>query len=247
MSETTAGRDVPEAAAAKASAILSASGYSITGSWRPEAGGRKKTIRIYLIAESDPLFMVMVPYACDCILCSQMSSRNGSIATPKRSETMKAIDGTAALAFMLLHEVGHVAHGDPGHLKESEGGHASNLDETKQKAREAAADRFAADALNEAFKPGADVKGFSGAFDVALALTNLSWNLSAIRHIAEFGATPLCSKFAFADDGFTHPNFELRGSCRRTPSSRKTKPHATCWRASKHAGGRRRRRSYSRI
>jgi hypothetical protein len=53
-------------------------------------------------------------------------------------------------------------------------------------------------------------EGWFNAFNVSMALHDLSWNLFASRLLDNFGATSLCAKSAFADSGYSHPNFELR-------------------------------------
>jgi hypothetical protein len=45
---------------------------------------------------------------------------------------------------------------------------------------------------------------------VQLTLTNMGWNLARRRFIDNFGATVLRDPRVIFDQGYSHPNFELR-------------------------------------
>jgi hypothetical protein len=125
-------------------------------------------------------------------------------------QQMKAVDPANVLAFMLLHEVGHIIHGDPGQFEDAETTAASNTVQTEQKERESKADRFAIEQVAAAADDRNSVDGWLAAMRMELALSDLSWNMAALRFLDHFGATSLCSSAVFSDAGYTHPNFELR-------------------------------------
>src|SRR5262249_32847209 len=117
----------------------------------------------------------------------------------------------AILAFMLLHEIGHLAHGDnkgvsfaplPTSAKDL------NIERTAEKDVEFGADAWAAERVREAFQPGK--QGFMSAMDIELAMTSISWNVARRRLIDNFGATVLRDPRVIFDQGYSHPNFELR-------------------------------------
>ncbi len=212
LSETVLGRPLVEEAMHAANAILgSRAGYRLAGSWEPPPkAGTPETIPVYLLdrASVPAVYAVMVPDACRCVFVQTDFFRAWlDTHTKSLEQDMLSIEPSSALAFMLLHEVGHIANHDPGQFEADSGTRALNLDVTTQKEREAAADRFAAEQVDTAAKGG---NGFFSAMNVSLALANLSWNLQAERQLNHFGGTVLCATALFADNGYTHPNMELR-------------------------------------
>jgi hypothetical protein len=188
--------------------------FRLAASWQPapENVDRADLVTVFAVAPSgtDDDFSVMVPFDCGCIFLQPeiflASIKRYSDASPQ----MLKFDPHDALAFMLLHEVGHIDHGDPGKYQSRKGTPAYNFDSTDQKEAETSADKFGADMLAAAAEDKAGFKGWIASMNIQMALTNISWNLSTIRHLDNFGASVLCSKFVFADDGYTHPNYELR-------------------------------------
>jgi len=210
---TDADRQLVEEAAGTVNGILGIrSGFRLFGTWQtpPKDIPDSNLIRIYLVAPKDgDNFNLMVPFDCGCVFLQPQVFRS-SFSGYVGEEQMLQVDEKFALAFMLLHEVGHIAHHDYASYDDVHKTHIYNLDDTAQKKRESSADEFAARTLVVAANNKRDFKGWASALDVEMTLTKLSWNLSVIRELHNFGATPLCSKFVFADDGMTHPNYELR-------------------------------------
>lgn len=214
LSETVLGRPMVEESMQAANAILgNQTGYRIAGSWQAPAGHPGQvTVPVYLVDKSvvPAVYSVMVPDACRCIFVQPDALLAWLASHPANSSGALDTSPSAALAFMLLHEIGHIAHGDPGQF-ESEGGKASfNLASTIQKDREFAADKFAVEQIDAASRDLKAFKGWQGAMAVSLWLTTESWNLQADRLLNHFGGTTLCSKALFADNGYTHPNLEFR-------------------------------------
>jgi hypothetical protein len=212
LSETVLGRPLVEDAMRAANAILGGRvPYRLTGSWESTAKDPTlTTVPVYLVdrASVPAVYAVMVPDACRCVFVQTDSFRAWLDTHTKSLEgAMLSIEPSSALTFMLLHEVGHIAHHDPGQFEAESGIRALNLDVTTQKEREAAADAFAAEQVEAAMQGG---DGFLSAMSVSLAMSNLSWNLQAERQLNHFGGTVLCATALFADNGYTHPNMELR-------------------------------------
>jgi hypothetical protein len=152
----------------------------------------------------------MVPYDCNCVFVQPEIFEKRLSSYSNASPAMLRVDKGEALAFMLLHEVGHLAHGDPGKYQDRAKTHNYNFDLTDQKEIESSADRFAAESLIAASADKAHFATWMASMKIEMTLANISWNLSVIRHLDNFGASILCSKFVFADNGVTHPNYELR-------------------------------------
>ena len=122
------------------------------------------------------------------------------------------IDLRDVLAYMLLHEAGHVAHGDmksSNAFDDSSGGEKFNLDPTAQKDRENAADRFAADAIASGITEKGTERGLAAA-RLSTVLAQLSWNLAEHRLLDNFGGTEANLPSLFQDAGLSHPNLEWR-------------------------------------
>jgi hypothetical protein len=213
--ETTRNRPLIERAAILANDILgSRSGFRLFGSWQsnPSNVDQSKAIRVHLVSptQNGEDFGIMVPYNCGCVFVQPDIFEKSIARYSNASPQMLKVDDGQTLAFMLLHEIGHIEHGDPGRYEDKQKAHTYNFDQTDQKEIESSADKFAAESLVAAVDDKAHFSGWMASMNVQLALTNISWNLSVIRNLDNFGASVLCSKFVFADDGYTHPNYELR-------------------------------------
>lgn len=213
--ETTQGRALVEEAMAAANAIvLLRSNIHLAGSWQPivREPDISNVVTVYLLdsALMSSSYSVMVPNDCHCIFIQPAAFSLWLAAHSTEMPEMLAVEPKDALTFMLLHEVGHIVHGDPGQF-EAQGQRPSyNTDKTDQKAREEAADRYAVELIEAASQDSKSMDAWMGAMAVQLALVNLSWNTAAQRFLGSFGATTLCSRSVFADAGYSHPNFELR-------------------------------------
>jgi hypothetical protein len=128
-------------------------------------------------------------------------------------QALLTIDVDKVLAYMLLHELGHIVHGDlvekSGSFDTAVSATGFNLDLTQQKDRENAADRYAADAISTAMAARGTDRGLAGTA-VAITLSQLSWNLAEHRLLDNFGGTELHHSSLFWDAGLSHPNLEWR-------------------------------------
>jgi hypothetical protein len=210
--ETSRGRLLlKEALTAVNSILLSSFPYQVIGSWEPdpEDAGRPKVLRVYLVQSSKRNFVIQVPFrSCNCIFLQEEAFRENLSRYSTKLRQMMKIDERHMLAFMILHEVGHVEMGHPGHFDDDPSTY--NYADTEQKQKERAADEFAVKALIAAADNKKAFSGFMSSMNVQLAITKASWNLMALRLLDGFGGSVLCSKFLFADKGASHPNYELR-------------------------------------
>lgn len=150
---------------------------------------------------------------CGCVLVqasallSWLKERVGS------SDALLSIDPQSLLAYMLLHEAGHISNNEVEPDLPSAGASPPrspfNRDPTAQKERERRADTFAADAIKVAVKFEGTDRGLAAA-TIAMALSQLSWNLSVHRLLDNFGGSVLHKPSLFWDGGASHPNLEWR-------------------------------------
>lgn len=215
LPETTVGRQLVEDAMAKANNILGARDtHRFAGSWQAEGLGTAEADRVtvHLISPGSvsAAYSIMVPNNCGCVFIQPVAVQQWIAKYSSASTAMMAIEPSSMLAFMLLHELGHIENGDPGQFEDAQGRPAFNLDPSEQKRREQSADDLAADRLTAASADTAALAGWLDAQTLQMDLGSLSWNLSSIRLLDNFGATVLCSASVFQDAGYTHPNLELR-------------------------------------
>lgn len=213
--ETVVGRSLFEEAAASVDAILGPGrSLDVAGSWQPNnRSDGKRRISIYLLAPGQPIgsLFMFVPNDCGCIFAQPEAIAAWIAAHSTAKEAMIEMERRDAVAFMLLHELGHIVNGHLGQLEENTKPDAildANIKE--HKAREIEADSFAAIAIRDAKNKTVAFDGWIRAISIERTLINLSWNLSSIRFIDCFGCSTLNSPRAFSDRTYTHPNLEMR-------------------------------------
>jgi hypothetical protein len=207
--ETTAGRDLVGEAIGKVNSIVDTSErVPLVAGWE-KSTWTTDSVPVHLIGASAE--MIFVPRGCRCVVMSVPAMQAWLAGASDAAKNDMKVEGASILVFMLLHELGHVAHKDqadsafapyPAHQADT------NLVSTAEKTREFAADAWAAEHVKQAFTPGR--KGFSASLNVQMALTAMSWNLARRRLIDNFGATALRDPRVLFDSGYSHPNFELR-------------------------------------
>jgi len=207
--ETALGRTQAVTAIKFANAVLGKRiGIPLRGSWQQNV--KNKDIIVYLIDSTavPSVYVVMVPNACRCVFIQPVAfDRWMKDHTEALPQQMKTVDPATVLAFMLLHEVGHIVHGDPGQFEPASGSDAPNTVHTEQKKRESKADLFAVEQVEAALGDQKAIDGWLAAMRMELALSDLSWNVAVLRFLDHFGATSLCSRAVFSDAGYTHPKF----------------------------------------
>jgi hypothetical protein len=120
------------------------------------------------------------------------------------------LDVPRLLAFMFLHEVGHIAKKSTG--MEFENGELSelNVDPSIAKLNEQDADEFASKIVIEAKNKKPPSSTSLEANWISTALVTLSWNMQAHRNLDEFGATAIGKPSVFFDPNLSHPNLDWR-------------------------------------
>ncbi len=107
--ETTEDRQLVTESISKSNAVLSGSSFQLVASWLPHPSDGV-SVPVYLI-RNDPADMIFVPRNCFCVVIVPQTL-SGWLATNSADPNDLAIADNAILAFMLLHEVGHLAHHD---------------------------------------------------------------------------------------------------------------------------------------
>jgi hypothetical protein len=115
------------------------------------------------------------------------------------------------LALVLLHETGHLYHGD---RHQNRGGAPFSLADLQKPSSqvqdpEVRADLFAVSQIRNALKPRTPPTRFSAGLELGLFLPKAAWNLASQRLLGHFGGTTLHVPELFRN-GNSHLNFELR-------------------------------------
>jgi hypothetical protein len=210
-SETTAGRGLVAEAIAKVNVIVDPRDHlAIVPGW-DKSKWSSDSVPVHLIGNgASASEMIFVPRGCRCIVITVPAMQAWLADASDAAKGDMAVDAVSTLAFMLLHELGHIAHGDHGRAFAPLPTQSSdtNLVLTTEKCREFAADAWAADHVRRAFTPGHP--GFFSSINVQFALGAIGWNLARRRLIDNFGATVLRDPRVLFDQGYSHPNFEFR-------------------------------------
>ena len=207
LTETALGRSLVQNAAAIANSWMGPdTQLRFVPAWQP--GGSEKpnlTIPVYAISElhAPASYMVAVPAHCKCVFVQPNAYQAWLKNHLSHRGPNLEISEDRLLAFMLLHEAGHIAHGDPGEF-DGTGSGALNTDLTVDKQREQNADEFAVEQLKGASSRMKDTTAWLNALNATKDLSNLSFELDGARIFDHPGQD------AYYDTGYTHPNFELR-------------------------------------
>jgi hypothetical protein len=185
----------------------------LDSSWKPNVV--KGAVPVYAVSGNGlGAREIMSTYIeCGCVLVQASALSNWLKEHVGSSDALLSVDPQSLLAYMLLHEAGHISNNEVEPDLPSAGTSSSrspfNRDPTVQKERERRADAFAADAIKAALKYEGTDRGLAAA-TIAMALSQLSWNLSVHRALDNFGGTVLHKPSLFWDGGASHPNLEWR-------------------------------------
>ena len=113
------------------------------------------------------------------------------------------------LAYMLLHEVGHIEQGNAAGDFSNGAWSQLNIDPSLAKVSEEKADEFAAHLIRDVASRTDGSASLTAAW-ISLSLSSLSWNMQAHRTLDEFGATALGKPQVFFDTSYSHPNLAWR-------------------------------------
>ncbi|HFH4096757.1 MULTISPECIES: hypothetical protein [Pseudomonas] len=210
LQHTNAERPLLESAIKSANLMTKANGPTLTPSWTWNEGDAQ-SVPVYLVkspagAISTP---AVVPRDCTCVFVNLPAFEAWLNAHSKGSGRM-TLESKHLLTFMLLHEVGHLSKNTTG--AEFSNGSLSqlNTEPALAKAREEAADEFAAELVREWSRSTSDFTTSIEANWVANELTKLSWNMQAYRTLDEFGALETGKPLVFFDQNMSHPNLAWR-------------------------------------
>lgn len=213
LTGTALGRSLIEKAADLANSWMEPnSGSRFAPAWKaPDPKESKNIVRIYAISDlhAPAAYMVAVPTHCRCVFVQPRAYENWFQNHLSHDSQTLEVSEERLLAFMLLHEAGHITHGDPGEFDGSETG-VLNTGTTVEKQREQNADSFAVEQLKRAMDRRKDVTTWLNAQYASADLANLAFEMQQVREMRFFGSESLGTPEAFYDLGYTHPNFELR-------------------------------------
>jgi hypothetical protein len=179
------------------------------GNW-----GRPRAHRaaVYLVspAEVSASLFIFVPGGCRCVILRPDAF--GRWLQERRTGTgRRHVEDDALLAFMLLHEAGHIdAQRTVAPPVDGAAVDGAPADAIVSKAQEEYADAYAVARMRRHLPTSRSQPAWSAVVRIQLALEALAWNLFATRMLDHFGATTLKRPEVFADAGNTHPNLELR-------------------------------------
>src|SRR5262249_33910867 len=154
--ETTEGRRLVAEAIGKVNLIVNRSdGLQLVPGWE-RASWNKASIPVHLIGGTLNPMMIFVPRGCRCVVIAVPSLVAWLAGASDPQKVDMNVDQVDALSFMMLHELGHIVHGNnagdaftPLPARASD----TNLVSTTEKTREFAADAWAADQVRRAFTP----------------------------------------------------------------------------------------------
>jgi hypothetical protein len=174
-------------------------------------GGSAATVPVHVVTDGllSKLDIAFVLEGCQAIIVQGPAFEDwlSDIEGPKETRSL-SVDPAATLAFLLLHETGHVAASNCHDASFVAGKQVLTLSENDSKANEIRADQFAAQALNATQGKRWEVR--NAAMSVEMAVSTLSFLVSGNRIVSHPGASLLGSRDVFWDLGYTHPNLEWR-------------------------------------
>ena len=212
---TSLGKEDTAKAIGYANAVLGpGSPITLVAGWDPGAVSSADAVVVWLVASPgnpNSALMEVPKNDCRCIVVRIRDVRAWAARGEKvDGEQSLAFDLPYLMTFMLLHEAGHVAAGDPGSLDAGEAGIIGPQERlTTEQCREVRADAFAARAIGTAIQQ-VGKPGWMEAQWTANELSKLSWDLFGKRLLERFPADALGLPEVFGDPAYTHPNTDLR-------------------------------------
>jgi hypothetical protein len=182
--ETTQSRDLLIKDISKSNDILSESAFHLVPNWLPHTAD-SGTVPVYLI-RNDIADMIFVPRNCFCVVVVPQMLAPWLVSNSPDTNDL-AVEDSAIVAFILLHEVGHLAHHDnfgASFTPIPTDARNLNFEKTSAKDIEFGADAWAASKVRDASQPGK--LGFESAMDIELAIANASWNLQRRRLVQQY-------------------------------------------------------------
>lgn len=156
---------------------------------------------------------IMTTYReCHCVLVRVGALTSWTQSHVGSNEALLSVEPEPLLAYMLLHEAGHMER-DTAATSDADvttiGTYRLNRSANADKDREWSADEFAAQVIRRGMeKKGTDLGLLASG--IAMALSQVGWNLQVHRSLDQFGATAVRDPAVFWDAGLSHPNLEWR-------------------------------------
>jgi hypothetical protein len=210
--EAPQNRAIVAKALRQAMQLLGTNGPNLIAGWQPADAG--EAWGVYAVGpEGGGEEQIMTTYAeCRCVMV-----RMNALSTWMRNhmgsnDALLEIDDVPLLAYMLLHEAGHIQ----GHSVAGSKFTAGAADEVEfnrevnaDKEAEWEADQFAGMAIRRGMQQKGTAPGLTASM-IAMAISQLGWNLQVHRSLDNFGATTVRDPAVFWDSGLSHPNLEWR-------------------------------------
>jgi hypothetical protein len=165
MSETVLGHALLENALALSNTWIDPDkGIRFAPSWTKSDGSTKGVVPVYAISTFNaPVnYMIAVPAGCRCVFIQPRAYEDWLDKHLSQDGNRLEVDETRLLAFMLLHEAGHISNGDLGEFDGSGSG-SLNTDSTADKQREERADAFAVEQVKHALARTKDISAWLNA------------------------------------------------------------------------------------
>ena len=207
--------------------------FRLTPGWMPERAEGMR-VPVYLVGLDRPgkFGISFVPKGERCIFVDDEALSSLQIAVLGQIPEQAPCENHELLALILLHEAGHIEHGDWGRAFPSQASsNALNAEETEGKKREIEADRFAAGQIKDAVgspptsrrvAAGARLENAVREVGFRLFLHRMKKDLESLRHEFDelWRQAPGSSRgearhqssesVAYLDAGVSHPNLEYR-------------------------------------
>ncbi len=166
-------------------------------------------VHAVLAPDSPQTTPAAVPRGCRCIFVDTAALVRW-IGGHEAGAGRQSLDHQDLLAFMLLHEVGHILDGSYGADFAHGGLTQLNIEPSLAKAAEEKADAYAAALVRRHFYSDPPSDATLAAGRLSMVLGNLSWNMQAYRTLDEFGASVTGKRSVYFDHGYSHPNLAWR-------------------------------------
>ncbi len=208
---TTMDQQLVEAVLVRVNRLLSETAIRLMPSWRSNGSSTAEGFPVYLVQSGSKgaETPAAVPFGCRCVFVNPFVLADWVKNNSKGSGRLD-LDRGNFLAFVLLHEAGHLAKLTSAAVFENGEMSQLNVDPSKAKAAEEEADDFAAELLKRRARQAQVNDTSLDANWVVNELTKLSWNMQAFRSLDEFGAFAVGKPSVYFDNGYTHPNLAWR-------------------------------------
>jgi hypothetical protein len=209
------GQGLTEEAVGYANQLLLPENYQLIPAWKPIASDDSTSegnpVQVYSVSSGndDILVPAAVPKGCRCIFVNTKSLITWS-GKNYSGEGRLELNAAYLLAFMLLHEVGHIDQ-DTSAVKFANGKMSQlNIAPSLAKEKEEEADKFAAELVRSRSRNTEVSDASLTANWIAYEISKMSWNMQVYRTIDEFGSSVTGNPSVYFDSSYSHPNLAWR-------------------------------------